>query len=752
MVSPDKEKMPPDFASKGPAKDILLDTKQIAEAVVELNILRKNVQIYPIGHDQVQRSLTRTHQILLKTLALNSSLTLGIAKDALMIGEAVLDPDNAVFKEFATAMKHHDIAAVTFNGGVQADELVRFLSVVSKLPEEVNASGGIEAAFSKASLQHIAIRKVDYSQFYLTDEAEAVKTVSKDGPGDPDMIWKDFISHFVADTLSQSDQDLSVGDVENCSPVQLAKALNSGRVGNVTALDTYDRIVSRHLRYTASQKESHGEQGADFNRMNLLLQELSPELRKQFLSVTFNRCEPRGHIPETETFLRGLSENFVVEMLLQASEEGKEISPSLLSLVQKISNIDGIEAGAPLVDTSGIPIQPSHEKLQQLFKREDHETFVVPEYDTLLQKVAETSGADSDAAFPMEEYSETLKSPHLDIQIARVVIAFLETDVGGEEYKDYADQLLSSLPALISSGSFQILLVAYETFSRHQEEKQDVSVRLAAEAALKMIRSPELITKALRVFDRRKIPDDGNGRKFLLSLGAVIVPETVSILAKRENADENAHLYQLLGRFRKETISEVKKRLRDTRFSVVKNMLLLLQALKAKEAKGLLQPFLDHPDAIIRMQALKALLDFDDPGAVPHLRREIQSNLTDFASQAIEWAGQYKIREVIPDLLSKMKKIVIFRSDIHTNKKIIVALGKIGDPASIAPMVEMVNGVFTIYRKQLVEIKKTLYKSLAGYPYSAVVDLIRSGYRSRDKDIRAICRGIRKKSEPTADK
>jgi HEAT repeat protein len=285
----------------------------------------------------------------------------------------------------------------------------------------------------------------------------------------------------------------------------------------------------------------------------------------------------------------------------------------------------------------------------------------------------------------------------------------------------------------------------------HQKEKSDANIRNAAEAALKRMKSPDLITKSIRMFDRLKTPDDGNGQAFLVAIGAGIVPEAVSILAGRETPVENDPLHQLLASFRKETIPEVKKRLKDTRFHVVNNMLLLLQALNAKEATDLLWPFLDHPDSIVRMQALKTLLDFEEPGAVPHLRHGIQTHRLDISSQAIDWAGEYRIRQMVPDLLGKMKRIALFRSDLHTNEKIIRALGMIGDPSSIEPLVRLVDGAFTLHRKQLVRLRRVLFESLAGYPYSAVISLIKTGYQSRDKDIRNICKKIRKNFETTTD-
>jgi HEAT repeat protein len=725
-----------------------LDTKQIAETVLELNITRKNVQVYPLGHEQVQQSIEKAYQTLLKTLATHTELTLGIAKNSLMIDDSLLDPDNAVFKEFATALSLHGIASLTFEKDVGKDALLDFLCVISKRPSEVSAAGGIEKVLLMASLPKVSIRTIDYSQFYLTEEEQAVRRATKGKSEDDDNIWQDFISHFLSGTLSQSDEDVSVDDIDALSPEQFADALNSGQIGNVTALDTYDRIISKHLRYTSSRRKGSAEGDVSkFGDLNSLLQELSPELRRQFLSVTFNRCVTRSKIPETETFLSGLSQKFVVDMLKQANEEGKEISPSLISLVHKIANIEGAQPGRSISDSTLSPYEPSRKKLQQLFKREDHESFIVPEYDVLLQQVAGTSQLDPETTFPLEEYLETISSPHLDIQVVRVVIAFLEMDIESNEYEDYAEQLLASMPSLLLSGAFSILLIIAETFDRHQKEKPEPGTRSAAESALKRLKDPELITKAIRVVNKMQASVDSDAYEFLRALGTKVVPETVAVLADREMAVENDPLYRVLDHFRQEAIDEVKKRLDDTRIHNVYNLFLILQEIEAKEAANSVRPFLDHPDSIVKMQALKTFLHFENSEAIPYLRRAIQSIHNDISSRAIQWAGQYKIQAVVPDLISKIKRFAVFRSDLYLNKNIFTALGQIGDPFAVEHLEKLEVRSFPLYRKDLISMRRVLFESLEGYPYETVIPLIKTGYRSKDKEIRIVCQRIRRKNE-----
>ena len=49
-------------------KEIPLDTRLLSEAVIELNISRKNAGIYPPGHIQITNSIDRAFRILQKLI------------------------------------------------------------------------------------------------------------------------------------------------------------------------------------------------------------------------------------------------------------------------------------------------------------------------------------------------------------------------------------------------------------------------------------------------------------------------------------------------------------------------------------------------------------------------------------------------------------------------------------------------------------------------------------------------------------
>jgi hypothetical protein len=60
-----------------------------------------------------------------------NSITLGVAKDALVIDEYTLDRKNPVFKEFALSLHSKGIAAVTFYSGLDVEEVVSFHELIT---------------------------------------------------------------------------------------------------------------------------------------------------------------------------------------------------------------------------------------------------------------------------------------------------------------------------------------------------------------------------------------------------------------------------------------------------------------------------------------------------------------------------------------------------------------------------------------------------------------------------------------------
>jgi hypothetical protein len=280
-------------------QEVPLDMRLLTEAVIELNISRKNVSIYPPGHIQIAKSIERAYQLLQKMFEIRNEMTLGVAKDTLLIGKDYLDQKNPVYRDFALSMSQQGIASVTFISGLEKDELVRFHGIITTRQDDIRTSGGIDKVIAQAAIPHIRIQSIDYGSFHVTEEQEIFKVSAKAGRSEQSEsnVWQDFVTHLAAGTLAGPGQGVSVKDAEQIDPAELARLLNERKLDATAAVESYDQVISTYVRGTAEKKQMSQEQSTTLANMNALLKNLHPELRKQFLSVAFKNIAPRTGSP-----------------------------------------------------------------------------------------------------------------------------------------------------------------------------------------------------------------------------------------------------------------------------------------------------------------------------------------------------------------------------------------------------------------------------------------------------------------------
>src|SRR5512143_3005166 len=75
-----------------------IDAKLLTDAVIELNISRRSVGLYPQEHPITKESLEKAFNFLQKLFEIRNSITIGIAKDTLVVDEYTLERKNPVFR------------------------------------------------------------------------------------------------------------------------------------------------------------------------------------------------------------------------------------------------------------------------------------------------------------------------------------------------------------------------------------------------------------------------------------------------------------------------------------------------------------------------------------------------------------------------------------------------------------------------------------------------------------------------------
>jgi hypothetical protein len=743
----DKKEMAAPPIQPHPEREVPLDARLLSEAVIEINISRKNVSIYPPGHVQITTSIDRAYAILQKLFEIREEMTLGVAKDILLVGQDYLDPKNPVYRDFALSMSQQEIGAVTFISGMEKDELVRFNRILTTRPDDIRASGGITKVIVDADIPHIRVQSIDYASFHATEEQEIFKASAKAG-GDNQSdgsVWQDFVAHLSAGTLAGPGQGISIKDAEQIAPAELARLLNEQKLDPKSAIESYDQIISSYVRGTAEKKQPTAEQSKTLASMNALVKDLHPELRKQFLSVAFkNVAMPTAGHADAETVLGGFTDDMVIEMLGQASAEGREISPTLAGLVNRLSRSQSdVPAGPSNVKDNqsskgfmGLAFNTEH--MQKLFDREKYEVYVEDDYQKMLRHLSEGPSASVDR-FPLEEHLTSLEDEHLDFQIGRALLAFLEENIDEEDYREFAQKIVALMPQFLETGNFELLWRILEALRRHSMDKPVQGIRDSAEEAKKFFSDPEFIGKLLKAFDRWMREKGQEASGLIQALGPDTIPGIMDIFCNEETVGGRRMLFNLLCLFGDTAVREAHKKLRDPRPITVRNLLIFIGRAGNASSIPQVKPLLRHHDPMVRLEALSILLKFKDPGAINYLRSAIHDKDRDFAFQAVVLAGQYRIADVTEDVLSKIKRVILFETDYAENEEIIRVLGNIGDPRALAELEKLARATWSLYPHSLMHMKEAIYSSLSRYPREKLAELIRIGEKLNSQMIRRTC-------------
>ncbi|MDH5298493.1 MAG: HEAT repeat domain-containing protein, partial [Desulfobulbaceae bacterium] len=189
-------------------------------------------------------------------------------------------------------------------------------------------------------------------------------------------------------------------------------------------------------------------------------------------------------------------------------------------------------------------------------------------------------------------------------------------------------------------------------------------------------------------------------------------------------------------------VGEARKRLDDVAPEKIRLLLELICRLGGEEAVAVLRELLDHPNRLVAKEVFAALLARRDHWAMDSLRQFLGADDWESKRGAIHLAGQCRLREFVPELVAMLEPPGLFRTNLRKNVPLIKALGQIGDPAALPALEKIVRRSFSLFPKDLRQLKKTVFESIGHYPAASLATLIAMGEKAQDKTIRVACQRV----------
>ncbi len=702
-----------------------IDARLLGDAVIELNISRRNVSIYPKGHPTVARSITKTFELLLKIFELRPSVTLAIAKDVLIIDDRYLDKHNTVYREFAVALNALSIASIGFSEGLTEDELYEFLHVLCERPGGRSVED-IRAEVESSSLKHVTLGFVDYDAFAFDED-------QRDTPDSGHPVWEQYVYGFLKGNLAR---DAGEFDLREIPPEALAAIISEGGDEPLQE-DSYDRVITAYMRRTGDRAFSEG----DLRKILDFISGLRPELKRQFLGSTVG--EMSTDLKAAGKALENVSADEVIELLTVINEQNMAIPDTLKNLLDKFASHEVVAFGEQmhgeqiLIDdvflSSGV---------LDLLDASTTDTFITESYLEEIQKLLHTKPRGGARETTRELIKDTTDEV-LDRRLSHVMMELLWTGIlEPEEYEIYLNRLKLQGLGFLETGQYLEVIRLLNVLRR-----ESIRERVPADSALNFdyFLSREFVDAIVDSFciHGRMLREEA------LALcdyfGDPLIPALMDAVVREQSQSVRKFLISLLVRFGSDATMEARRRLKDPQWFVIRNMLYIIGETGANELHPDVRPFFYHEHPKVRYEAVRTLLKVGDPEGVEYVRAMLESGDDVVVQQAITLCGAFRVKDLLPELRKMVRKPNIGGADFLAKVPVVKALGEIGDPLVLEDFTSLLTSKSLLYRTQALQLKEEIYRNLHRFSYRDIQEFVEAGLKSKNETIRTQSRRLQQR-------
>ena len=695
-----------------------LDTRLLSDAIIELNISRRNISIYPREHPAVKQSLSKAYDYLQKLLELRNSINLGIAKDTIVVDEYYLDKKNPVFREFALYLNRLNIAYVTFLSGLSMDELFSFHKILSENPSELNEEV-INERLKEEGVKHIRIGFIDYSAFVIREPSDEYT-----GDSVPDKgLWERYVYGLITGTIRTE----AVSDrISHLPPDRLADIVNKIKPDNMDD-ESYDRVITSYIRRTSERALS----GKDIRRLMDFINNLKPELKRQFLKSTVRITEK--DLVNMKKALSELSVNRIIEFLDTLNEHAIELPETLRNLMDRFAKDASFSFEPVFVgETALVDDFFMDDELARLFDKENFSLYITERYQKDIQRIIDYNAEEKTVALEkvlIEDISEEITQVFYYEDLIELA---LDENISMDDYDEILKKLTELVDEFINTARFSHVEKLFLMLDENTHKGRFVEINNKWKNHLL---SPEFMNKtvdSIRLHGRENREEiEGLVNRF----GDRIIPYLIDALIEEQSQSLRRLLLSLIIHFGNRAIPFAIKRLGDERWYVKRNMLYIISECGGVQGLPHVKQYCHHENIKVRAEALKALLRVGDRYGIQVLNELLNSKVEEDIELAIRLIGSFKVKELQGRLVDMLKKHPRSSVDFHKKIPVVRALGEIGDPSVVKYLKEIFHSRSLLFKGVLDKLKLEILKSLKNYPVTEdIKEMTETALKSSKED------------------
>lgn len=578
--------------------------RELGDFLIEFSISLHKHATYPLGHPILAPAAEAVARRLDSLLLERGTLSLGVARDQLIIEGVATDPKNPVLKDLADRLHRHHLGAISFHRGVSPLEIEEALKVVASDADRGSEPVGLRPAEEIPHWKHLQLFPLTFDRLELVGGPEAVEG-DRDGSaitqGRGALLWVGLARAALAAEevkkpeprmpephafrpnvpaaapLSEDEIDRALSEVKpaelevsGVEPAAVAKAIEQHERGTA-----YDQVIVGYMLQSAELLKQGGAGALALKKkMSRLITSLDQNTLTRLIEMGGDHRQRNKFILDAT---QGMSIDAVIDLAKAATGTGAAISNSMLRMLKKLGQ-HAERGSAPRRQMAESALREQMAELVQGWELADPNP---DSYAAALQKMSMSSPvlvtADEAAFTPEPE---------------RMVKMAMET--GG-----IGDALERAIGDIVARGRIPELVTMLEQATKENPAIERVRAR---------VEDPEMLRAALAA----QPVDFGLVDQLVVALRHRAAAPMLDVLIASDSLTVRRALIDRLIRMPDDVRPLLAAFVGDERWYVQRNMLFIAAELPGMPLALDASPYRQHPDWRVRREALRVLFRHPD--------------------------------------------------------------------------------------------------------------------------------------------
>lgn len=581
----------------------VIDPRYIVNVLMELQVAIRKLALYSFSHTIVPGLLENLEKHFNALFEFVDVVTFGITRHELLYQGSTLSTRNPVIHELARGLNQFGLAGITFFKGLTKDEILQFLRLLVEGRGQVPEQRERMVSQLHKEAPSIQVKLIRFGEALkghkeTGDQAKQEKT-EQEGK----EVWRGLVRQLMEENPEADQQILNTDSEEEADPDHLAELINRLCRAHGEGSQSYERTIVKYLNKQAENHVLTAEQRTHLNQeLSTLLSNLEPDVREQIFRISVEETQ-NGEAP-LEELMDFLPEPALLEMLNQIQLSNQDISAPMLSLLNKFTVLSA--ENQRVEEMLASKLGNRQDLYQELLTYRANRAYYPSSYRSLLDQEL-THKNTGEQASPCPEIS-AVDPEAVNQHLALVILELLDGPIHTQpEYQT----LIRHMNRLLTDGlGDKTHAVLQETLVLLSQKigSVDPESRSFLQKEIKNFIKPEVLTRLLQSYhaqgDERIADLFGHMRDLA---GADVIPMLLDLLETEENLSVRKRLLEWIVQCGPAVIPLAVKRLRNPKWYVVRNMLVVLKDLHAKEALPEIARCLQQNSPKLKMAALQAI-------------------------------------------------------------------------------------------------------------------------------------------------